>query len=422
MCVDERVLTVVHLYAQELLKHGVACLMIYVRQRDQHAAVRRKPKRADVCNDSDSEKDDCTRSSKRRAISINDSEEDTAGTAAPKKPKQKRVKKSNNSVAASEPPASILPDENEVDAEGALKNVHVTVVPDNDGNEPLNKSTPVADVDHFWDNKTTQETTNKNGKRATKTLYDFQENQKAEDFVEYKKFCDEKNFLSMLPDDIAARKEAEANAAAKLAQTSLNGHLVAKSQLPQAGTYSDERFERSANKWSTEEYKEAVVHLKQIFKKRWDKLNATVATAPKPYRQPKMSKKAQRHFGVSDDELESDGEESQTSGNVQMLPQPSAIITPEWEQAFERYFNHVDTLGEDQSVLDWWASWPRASALSPGGQGPGRAQGSGSDFLEALALKALPKPGQGQGSPALENTMQHACPAGMCEYVADDEG
>ncbi|KAF8216999.1 hypothetical protein K438DRAFT_1704130 [Mycena galopus ATCC 62051] len=70
--------------------------------------------------------------------------------------------------------------------------------------------------------------------------------------VEYKKFCDEKNFLSMLPDDIAARKEAEANAAAKLAQTSLNGHLVAKSQLPQAGTYSDERFERSAVRWLIE--------------------------------------------------------------------------------------------------------------------------------------------------------------------------
>ncbi|KAF8209893.1 hypothetical protein K438DRAFT_1753508 [Mycena galopus ATCC 62051] len=82
------------------------------------------------------------------------------------------------------------------------------------------------------------------------------------------------------------------------------------------------------NKWSTEEYKEAVVHLKQIipqFKKRWEKLNATVTAAPKPYRQPKMSKKAQRHFGVSDDELESDGEEPQTSGNAQILPQPSAM-------------------------------------------------------------------------------------------------
>ncbi|KAF7291389.1 hypothetical protein MIND_01283500 [Mycena indigotica] len=173
-------------------------------------------------------------------ISIDDSDSNDEESSRRIKPVRKRAKNAvipdaetdaetdagkemDGEAFGSSQASSILPSPYEEDAEGMLKNVHVTAVEDVDVNAPLNDTKPTADLEYFYSNKHQRKTLVRGGGEAMKIHYDCvaRRLKKADkvSFVkdvstrrrhlaskhprEYEKFCREKNFLSMLEADVA---------------------------------------------------------------------------------------------------------------------------------------------------------------------------------------------------------------------------
>ncbi|KAF8186318.1 hypothetical protein BJ912DRAFT_469614 [Pholiota molesta] len=145
--------------------------------------------------------------------------------------------------------------------------VHVTEIFDDDDSGPksLNKSTPTADIDHFFE-KAVRVAGEKKGRRLCLTckkgngcpkqdsvLVDdvttLRRHMQARHKGVYQTWCKARKFESMLPDDTKARRAAALDA---LLQTQVDGHFKVATPEDKPEPYSDELFKEAAIQWLIE--------------------------------------------------------------------------------------------------------------------------------------------------------------------------
>ena len=66
---------------------------------------------------------------------------------------------------------------------------------------------------------------------------------------------------------------------------------------------------------------------------------------------------------MSDDSDDSDDELPESNMNILGQESSPGASIPDWEKAFNRYFEGRDSLGRDHSVISWWAVSSLVSAL-----------------------------------------------------------